>query len=110
MTTRRIVRRPPADTSGDWPAHWPEPLRRAHAARGSSTLAAAQPRLASLLPPAGMLGLDDAAVLLRDAIAAQRRIVVTADFDCDGATACAVAVRGLRMLGARHVDFAVPDR
>ena len=57
-----------------------------------------------------MLGLDAAATLLRDAIAADRRIVVTADFDCDGATACAVAVRGLRMLGARHVDFAVPDR
>ena len=57
-----------------------------------------------------MLGLDAAATLLRDAIAADRRIVVTADFDCDGATACAVAVRGLRLLGARHVDFAVPDR
>ncbi|MEF9979001.1 MAG: single-stranded-DNA-specific exonuclease RecJ [Thermomonas sp.] len=95
---------------GDWPAHWPEPLRRAHAARGSTGPDAAQPRLASLLPPAGMLGLDAAATLLRDAIAADRRIVVTADFDCDGATACAVALRGLRMLGARHVDFAVPDR
>ena len=107
---RRIVRRPAADTGGDWPAHWPEPLRRAHAARGSSGLDAAQPRLASLLPPAGMLGLDVAAALLRDAITADRRIVVTADFDCDGATACAVAVRGLRLLGARQVDFAVPDR
>ena len=107
---RRIVRRPLVDTAGEWPAHWPEPLRRAHAARGSSGQDAAQPRLASLLPPTGMLGLDAAATLLRDAIAAGRRIVVTADFDCDGATACAVAVRGLRMLGARHVDFAVPDR
>ena len=107
---RRIVRRPLVDTSGEWPAHWPEPLRRAHAARGSTGQDAAQPRLASLLPPTGMLGLDAAAALLRDAIAADRRIVVTADFDCDGATACAVAVRGLRLLGARHVDFAVPDR
>ncbi|NDE74128.1 MAG: single-stranded-DNA-specific exonuclease RecJ, partial [Betaproteobacteria bacterium] len=33
-----------------------------------------------------------------------------ADYDCDGATACAVAVRGLRLLGARHVDYLVPDR
>ena len=107
---RHIVRRVVPETSGDWPAHWPEPLRRAHAARGSAGPDAAQPRLASLLPPAGMLGLDAAAALLRDAIQAQRRIVVTADFDCDGATACAVAVRGLRMLGAHHVDFAVPDR
>lgn len=107
---RRIVRRVVPEIGGDWPAHWPEPLRRAHAARGSTGPDAAQPRLASLLPPAGMLGLDAAATLLRDAIAADRRIVVTADFDCDGATACAVALRGLRMLGARHVDFAVPDR
>ena len=107
---RRIVRRPLVDTAGEWPAHWPEPLRRAHTARGSSGQDAAQPRLASLLPPTGMLGLDAAAALLRDAIAADRRILVTADFDCDGATACAVAVRGLRLLGARHVDFAVPDR
>ncbi len=66
---RRIVRRPPVDTAGEWPAHWPEPLRRAHAARGRNGQDAAQPRLASLLPPTGMLGLDAAATLLRDAIA-----------------------------------------
>ena len=107
---RRIVRRAVPEPGGDWPAHWPEPLRRAHAARGSNGPDAAQPRLASLLPPTGMSGLETAAMLLRDAITADRRIVVTADFDCDGATACAVAVRGLRLLGARHVDFAVPDR
>jgi single-stranded-DNA-specific exonuclease len=35
---------------------------------------------------------------------------IVADYDCDGATACAVAVRGLRLLGARHVDYLVPDR
>ena len=45
-----------------------------------------------------------------EAIRDDRHIVVTADFDCDGATACAVAVRGLRMLGARRVSYAVPDR
>src|SRR5690606_24031225 len=48
--------------------------------------------------------------LLADAIAAQRRICIVADYDCDGATACAVAVRGLRMLGAQQVSYLVPDR
>lgn len=38
------------------------------------------------------------------------RLCVVADYDCDGATACAVAVRGLRLLGAKHVDYLVPDR
>jgi single-stranded-DNA-specific exonuclease len=51
-------------------------------------------------------------VLLADAIAAQRRICIVADYDCDGATACAVALRGLAMLGAArgHVGYVVPDR
>lgn len=48
--------------------------------------------------------------LLAAAIAADERITVVGDFDCDGATACAVGVRGLRMLGARDVVHAVPNR
>ena len=49
-------------------------------------------------------------MLLADAIGAGSRICVVADYDCDGATACAVALRGLRLLGADHVDCLVPDR
>jgi single-stranded-DNA-specific exonuclease len=48
--------------------------------------------------------------LLIEAIANDKRILVVGDFDCDGATACAVGVRGLRMLGAQHVFHAVPNR
>ncbi len=70
----------------------------------------ALPRLADLPPPDAMPGIADGVALLAAAIAGGRRIVVVADFDCDGATACAVAVRGLRMLGARHVAHAVPNR
>ena len=54
------------------------------------------PRLADLPPPDAMPGIADGVALLAAAIAGGRRIVVVADFDCDGATACAVAVRGLR--------------
>ena len=112
MNAMRIVRRavPSTAEAGDWPAHWPPLLRRVHAARGSTGVAEAMPGLSALPPPAGLLGLGEGVALLRAAIAGDRHIVVTADFDCDGATACAVAVRGLRMLGARRVSYAVPDR
>jgi len=66
--------------------------------------------LTYLLPPAGMKGMTDAARLLADAIHVQQRLCIVADYDCDGATACAVALRGLTLLGAQHVDFIVPDR
>lgn len=112
MSAMRIVRRvvPDGTEAGDWPAHWPPLLRRVHAARGSHGGGDAMPRLSSLPPPDGMRGLEQGVAVLREAIRHDRHIVVTADFDCDGATACAVAVRGLRMLGARRVSYAVPDR
>lgn len=108
-TRRRIVRRPAVVPVGDWPAHWPELLRRVHAARGSDARSAL-PRLADLPPPSGLRGIDAAVALLRDAIASDAHILVVGDFDCDGATACAVGVRGLRLLGARRVSHAVPNR
>jgi single-stranded-DNA-specific exonuclease len=57
-----------------------------------------------------MLGLPDAARLLADAVGQDKKMCVVADYDCDGATACAVAIRGLKLLGARHVHYIVPDR
>jgi single-stranded-DNA-specific exonuclease len=67
-------------------------------------------RLARLLPPDALGQLPQAAVLLADAIAGGRHIVVVGDFDCDGATGTAVAVRGLRLLGASRVSYQVPHR
>ena len=107
---RRIQRRESAVPTGDWPSRWPPLLQRIHAARGSQDAGAAMPRLADLLPPDGMHGLQAAVTLLQDAITRDARILVVGDFDCDGATACAVGVRGLRMLGARQVLHAVPNR
>ncbi|MEH6417193.1 single-stranded-DNA-specific exonuclease RecJ [Pseudomonas sp. CGJS7] len=105
----RLRRREPVDI-GQWPDSVPPLLRRIYAARGATCVEQAQPRLTHLLPPDGMLGLDAATALLAQAIAADRHIVVVGDFDCDGATACAVGVRGLRMLGAQRVSHAVPNR
>jgi single-stranded-DNA-specific exonuclease len=85
-------------------------LARLYAARGVSSTDELDASLAKLLPPATLLGVDRAAVLLADAIAQDLRLCIVADYDCDGATACAVALRGLRLLGARHVNYLVPDR
>ena len=85
-------------------------LARLFAARGVVHKDELDDALARLLPPAGLHGVQQAAVLLADAIAQQQRLCIVADYDCDGATACAVAVRGLKLLGAQHVDYLVPDR
>ncbi len=85
-------------------------LARLFAARGVSTRDELDDGLARLLPLSGLKGAAEAAVLLADAIAADQRLCIVADYDCDGATACAVGIRGLRGLGAKHVGYIVPDR
>ena len=85
-------------------------LARLYAARGVRDKEELDDGLARLLPPAGLKGIEQAATLLADAMAQDLRLCIVADYDCDGATACAVAVRGLRLLGAKHVDYLVPDR
>jgi len=85
-------------------------LARLYAARGVLGKEELDNGLGRLLAPASLKGATEAARLLADAIAADRRLCVVADYDCDGATACTVALRGLRLLGAKHVDYLVPDR
>ncbi len=84
-------------------------LARLYAARGIDHPAALDTRLQALLPPDGLKGMAEAAGLLADAIRDGRRILIVADYDCDGATACAVGLRGLRAMGAT-ADYLVPDR
>ncbi len=84
-------------------------LARIYAARGLTDAAELDSGMAGLLPPADMLGLAQAATLLADAIEADARLLIVADYDADGATACAVGLLGLRAMGAQ-VDFLVPDR
>ena len=87
----------------------PPAWARLYAARGVTHPDQVAHRLPQLLPPAGLLHIERAAALLADAIAANKRLLIIADYDADGATACAVGVRGLTMLGAQ-VDFIVPNR
>ena len=85
-------------------------LARLYAARGICAREELDDGLGRLLPPEGLKGTSEAAVLLADAIAAGLKLCIVADYDCDGATACAVGLRGLRQLGAKHVEYLVPDR
>ncbi|NBY69176.1 MAG: single-stranded-DNA-specific exonuclease RecJ, partial [Betaproteobacteria bacterium] len=85
-------------------------LSRLFAARGIVSPDELDDGLAKLLAPNTLKGSQDAARLLADAMAANKRLCIVADYDCDGATACAVGLRGLRMLGAINVSYIVPDR
>ncbi|PIQ51952.1 MAG: single-stranded-DNA-specific exonuclease RecJ [Comamonadaceae bacterium CG12_big_fil_rev_8_21_14_0_65_59_15] len=85
-------------------------LAQLYAARGVRDPQELDAALAHLLPPSTLKGADQAARLLADAMGQNKKLCIVADYDCDGATACAVGVRGLRLLGAKHVDYIVPDR
>ena len=110
MKPARIERRPVADTAMDWPDSVHPVLRRVYAARGITRFEQIDHRLASLHSPKLLGGIERACELIADAIRDDRRIVIVGDFDADGATGTAVAVRGLRMLGACDVGYAVPNR
>lgn len=84
-------------------------LARIFAARGITEAEELSTGLSGMISPVQLAHIGDAAGFLADAIAAGRKITVIADYDCDGATACAVALRGLRLLGA-NVDYMVPNR
>jgi single-stranded-DNA-specific exonuclease len=87
-------------------------LARLLAARGVRSADDLDDSLGRLLPPSTLKGAEAAGVLLADTLAAGARICIVADYDCDGATACAVGLRGLAMLGAQHgtLGYVVPDR
>jgi single-stranded-DNA-specific exonuclease len=87
-------------------------MARLLASRGVGDRAEIEERAVLLLPPDKLKGAMQAGELLANAIDNGDRICIVADYDCDGATACSVMIRGLKMLGAKDgaVDFVVPDR
>jgi len=109
MRVSRIVRRPVPADAPPLPQHLHPVLRRILLARGVSSAADCDYRLACVLPPT-LGGMERACAIIGRALVEDWRIVVVGDFDCDGATGTAVAVRGLRALGARHVSYGVPNR
>jgi single-stranded-DNA-specific exonuclease len=84
-------------------------LARVYAGRNIRSPAELDYPLGALLPPDSLKGIDAAARLLADAIGQSKRLLIIADYDADGATACAVGMRALKAFGA-NVDYLVPDR
>ena len=84
-------------------------LARLYAARGVKDKTELDYELKSLIPPTALTNASAAAQILADAIEAEAKMLIIGDYDCDGATATAVGVRALKMLGA-DVDFLLPDR
>ncbi|WP_266181779.1 single-stranded-DNA-specific exonuclease RecJ [Dyella humicola] len=105
-----LRRRVPQGVPHGWSTAVHPVLQQVYAARGVLCPEHAEYRLARLLDPQQLGGLEQAVTLLIEAIRGDWSILIAGDYDCDGATGTAVAVRGLRMLGARHVRYAVPNR
>jgi single-stranded-DNA-specific exonuclease len=85
-------------------------LRRIYAARNVTRISELDTSLAALLPYQSLLGIDAAASLLFEMIKHRKRILILADYDADGATGCALAIRGLRAMGAADAQYLVPSR
>jgi single-stranded-DNA-specific exonuclease len=106
----KIIRRPPTTGADELPSGLPSVLRDIYRARDVRSSRDLDHSLACLLPPDTLSGMDGATKLLHEALASGQRMLVVADYDADGATSCAVAVRALKLLGAADVRYIVPDR
>lgn len=85
-------------------------LARVYAARNLTSERELENSLEQILPYDGLMGIDQACSLLYEMLVADARVLIVADFDADGATSCAVAVRALRAMGFKQVDYVVPNR
>lgn len=107
---KQIRRRQALGPVGSWAPGTPEVIQRIFANRGvfnETDIALAAENLHS---PTLLGDIDKAVTRIVEAIRENQTIVITGDYDCDGATATAIAVRGLRLLGAKRVTFTIPDR
>lgn len=110
--TVQVVRRPAAspDATAALAAHFPPLLARIYAARDVRSPTDVDHSLRQLQSFDGLRGIEAAIDLLTEAVTGGQRILIIGDFDADGATSTAVAVRALRALGACEVDYLVPNR
>lgn len=85
-------------------------LRRIYSGRSIHDAAELELGLENLLPPRQLKGIDEAVDLLWHALQNKQRLLIVSDFDADGATSCALAIKALQSFGANHVDYIVPNR
>jgi len=110
LSTLQLRRRESRGEPAGWPDSVHPVLQRIYAARGVMEPGQAEHRLSRMLSPKTLGGMAQAVDLLVEAIRGDWSILIAGDYDCDGATGTAVAVRGLRRLGAKQVGYAIPNR
>jgi single-stranded-DNA-specific exonuclease len=110
LSTLQLRRREGKGLPSGWPSSVHPVLQQIYAARGVLEPGQAEHRLARMLSPQLLGGMTQAVDLLVEAIRDDWTILIAGDYDCDGATGTAVAVRGLRLLGAKRVSYAIPNR
>jgi single-stranded-DNA-specific exonuclease len=110
LSTLQLRRRESKGLPSGWPSNVHPVLQQIYAARGVLEPSQAEHRLARMLSPQLLGGMTQAVDLLVEAIRDNWTILIAGDYDCDGATGTAVAVRGLRLLGANRVSYAIPNR
>ena len=88
----------------------PPLLRRIYLHRGIHSTQELNRQLGGMLPPGTLKGLPDSLSLLYDVLLAKKKIMVIGDFDADGATSTVLAMLGLSAMGAKNIDYLVPDR
>ena len=109
---KKIIKRriTPTDSTIESSSHLHPVLRRVLANREITSTTSLDYALKHLLPYNLLKNIEEAVILLYQALSQQARILIVADFDADGATSCALAIRALRQMGAQHLDFLVPNR
>ncbi|GAB4510792.1 MAG: single-stranded-DNA-specific exonuclease RecJ [Sulfuricaulis sp.] len=109
IATTKIIRRTQSGSEGFLNDLHPV-LQRIYLARQVASREELEKSLDRLVSPVQLKGIDEASVLLAETLRQQKRILIVADFDADGATSCALALRALRSLGAADVRYLVPNR
>lgn len=108
----RLVRKETPVDATAWPADVPAIIQQVYANRGVTSPDQITKDPTALLNPHRLMGIETAVDLLVDAIQNQRNVTIAGDYDCDGATGTATAVRGLKLLGLapERIRFIIPDR
>lgn len=109
-TEKKILRSSLPDIPCDFSDELHPVLKRVYAIRGLTSSRELDMGLERMLTPDKLGGTKEAAALLYGAIKNGKRIMIVADFDADGATSCALAIKALRAMGAQYVDYLVPNR
>jgi single-stranded-DNA-specific exonuclease len=108
--TRKVRQRETGSVSDALPDSLHPVIRRILLARRITDEKSLDLKLSRLQPPAALSGIQNAAEILADAVVSGQSILIVGDFDADGATGTAVAVRALNLMAATRVDFRVPNR